>query len=334
MTTGFAASPSLAGHAWRPLGHQDAEALYRLERACAPVDGDSEPGSPAGYQRRLDGAADLLSGDTLCAVDATGGIAARAWVTFDDRFRHEYRALLDGLVHPAYRGCGLGGFLLNWMEARARKIHATMGAGRPLALRIGFCDRGPDAIALFEGHGFRFYLTEHDLYRDLSLPIPANPLPAGMRFLPWSPEWGGLFYRAYLDAFSTRPLGPGLSEEGWCQVFTGLEGFRADLCRLLLEGDEPIGYALGAIVAAGGQGPEEEGCISQMGVRPAWRRRGLAGCLLSETMRLFRAEELPYVWLNVNEDNPEARRVYERLGFVRARSFTVYHKEGEPGAPS
>ena len=328
------AAPRLPGYTWRPLSPQDAKALYRLERECAPLDGDSEPGSVAGYQRRLDDAGGSLATDTLGAVDAAGRLAACAWVTFDDRFGHEYRAMLDGLVHPDCRGRGLSGFLLEWMEEHARQVHAAVGAGRPLALRIGFCDRGPDAIALFERHGYRFFLTEHDMHRDLSRPIPQNPLPAGLAFVPWTPERAGLFYRTYLDAFSTRPLFSGMSEEAWCHAFTGLEGFRADLSRLMLKGAEPAGYALCAVIWGEGERTEREGWVTQMGVRPAWRHRGLAGCLLAEVIRQFVAERVPYAWLDVNEDNPEARRVYERLGFVWARSFTVYRKKVEPSEPS
>lgn len=62
----------------------------------------------------------------------------------------------------------------------------------------------------------------------------------------------------------------------------------------------PIGYALCAVEG------NTSGHIVQMGVRPLWRRRGLAGMLLAEAMRRFRAEGLRYATLEVNVNNPQA----------------------------
>ncbi len=154
------------------------------------------------------------------------------------------------------------------------------------------------------------------------LSIPPNLLPNGMTFVNWTPQNATLFFKVYDDAFHERPGFPGWSEETWRQAFTGHGEFRDDLSLLILHGREPVAYALCAVEAA----ESDEGWILQMGVRPAWRRRGLASALLSEVMRSFQAEGLPYAWLSVNVYNPQATRVYQRLGFVCAKRYTSFRK--------
>ncbi len=56
------------------------------------------------------------------------------------------------------------------------------------------------------------------------------------------------------------------------------------------------------------------GYIQSLGVAPAWRGRGLGTRLMAHAEeRILR--EAPNVFLNVASFNPEARRLYERLGY-------------------
>ncbi|NLE76772.1 MAG: hypothetical protein GX605_08475 [Chloroflexi bacterium] len=56
----------------------------------------------------------------------------------------------------------------------------------------------------------------------------------------------------------------------WQAFFAQGESFRPALSLLLRDGPEPVAYAVCDVEGAEGQ-------VVQMGVRPAWRRRGLAG---------------------------------------------------------
>jgi ribosomal protein S18 acetylase RimI-like enzyme len=291
-----------------------------LELACAAADGNPNPIAEAAFLEKVGrGGADA---DTLCAADADGNLAAWAWVSFDDGFAHERRAYLQGGVRLDLRRKGLGSHLLAWTESRARQVYAAVPDARPLVMRIDVYHENPDAFSFFERRGFHFALAEDELRRDLSQSIPASPLPEGMTFVPWTEENTGEFFRAYQDAFSTRPGFPGWTEEVWRRAFTGGDDFRADLSLLLLDGAEPVGYAVCAVEG-------EEGWIVQVGVRPAWRRRGLAGALLSETMRRFQREGLRAAMLDVNVNNPRAMSVYRRLGFERLWRCTSHRKTVE-----
>jgi ribosomal protein S18 acetylase RimI-like enzyme len=69
--------------------------------------------------------------------------------------------------------------------------------------------------------------------------------------------------------------------------------------------------------------------ISQLGVVPRRRHVGLGRLLVEEGLRRLRDGGAEAVGLMVNTNNPEARRLYERLGFgqVGRRGRLVLHRE-------
>jgi mycothiol synthase len=330
MTTTLPVAPRLSGYTWRPLRREDAPALHDLELECAPVDGGTSLSTVEGYLMRFEQSGESVETDTLCAVDSAGRLAAMAWVTCDDSLRHEYRVFLDGRVHPAYRGRGLGSFILQWMEARAHKMLSEFKEDKPAVLRFDFFDRSDDALALFEEHGFRFAFAEDEMRLDLSHAVPEGDPPAGMTLVAWSTERAGLFFETYGDAFRERPRFPNWSEETWRHNFASGASFREDLSLLLLEGTEPVGFVL-CHVEEDAEMPGGLGWIAQMGVRPAWRNRGLGGALLCEVLRKLQADGLGWAALEVNVDNDRALRLYERLGFERCRRRTSYQKATDTG---
>jgi len=326
MTSTLPVPAELSGHIWRALRPEDAPALHRLELDCASTDGKTKLSTVAVYQRRLDEAAENPLTDTLCAVDANGQLAATAWVTCDNCVKHEYRGFLEGSVHPNYRRRGLGSFALQWMEARACQMLATLGDDRPRVLRIDFYDRGDDAIALFEKHGFGFAFAEDEMRRDLNQLIPGSSLPDGMSFVTWSPERASLFFLVYHHAFRDRPRFPGWTEDVWRHNLTADASFRADLSLLIMDGPEPVGFAICHIEVEADGGPSGEGWIAQMGVRPPWRKRGLASALLSEVMQRLKATGLRHAMLEVNTNNSQARSLYRGLGFEDCRRRSSFQK--------
>jgi ribosomal protein S18 acetylase RimI-like enzyme len=70
-----------------------------------------------------------------------------------------------------------------------------------------------------------------------------------------------------------------------------------------------------------------EGWVSSLGVRRAWRKRGLAAAILAESLQQALARRLQAVALDVDAENPTgAKRLYERVGFREVERFHVYRK--------
>jgi mycothiol synthase len=326
MMPSLSFAPGLLGYTWRPLRPTDGAPLHRLQVDCAPLDGGTSIDSIEELNARLGEAGDRLATDTLALTDSSGNLAAAAWVTCGDRVPQEYRAFLDGRVHPDYRGRGLGSFILQWMEMRAHQTFSALERVRPATLRIDFYDRSDDALALFEQHGFRLSLAEDELRRDLQQPVPVTKLPKGTAVVNWSSQTAPSFFNVYQEAFRERPGFPGWSEAVWRRNFAAGATFRPDLSILLLQGSEPVGFAVCHVETEEAQTAEGLSWIAQMGIRPSWRRQGLGAALLCEVMRRFRGDGLRWAGLEVNVDNGNALRLYRRVGFERLRTRSSYQK--------
>ncbi len=85
---------------------------------------------------------------------------------------------------------------------------------------------------------------------------------------------------------------------------------------VLLAGDEePVGFALLTLRPT----PYFDGPLAQLEelyVRPQLRNQGLGTALLEATIRLVRDRAAGEVHINVDEVDTDARRFYERHGFV------------------
>jgi ribosomal protein S18 acetylase RimI-like enzyme len=84
------------------------------------------------------------------------------------------------------------------------------------------------------------------------------------------------------------------------------------------------------VVAATRNDPERSGggWIGSIGVRPAWRGRGLAKALLLHSFREFHRRGKRRVGLGVDSQNATgATRLYESIGMVVDSEQVVWEKE-------
>ncbi len=68
--------------------------------------------------------------------------------------------------------------------------------------------------------------------------------------------------------------------------------------------------------------------ILALGVRPEWRRRGVAGALLDRLLAAV-AGITPVVLLEVAEDNDAALALYARAGFARVGRRPAYYRRAD-----
>ncbi|RYI99169.1 MAG: N-acetyltransferase, partial [Actinomycetales bacterium] len=67
------------------------------------------------------------------------------------------------------------------------------------------------------------------------------------------------------------------------------------------------------------------GYVELLGVRPRWRRRGIAPALLAAVMARLRADDIEYAELGVDTENLSgALGLYTSLGFAPFHRSTLY----------
>jgi mycothiol synthase len=251
---------------------------------------------------------DLASDSWLFEED--GGVVAVGWVE-----RHHDTGVAIGAVHREWRGQGLGSELVDRNEERLR----TLGVGRIHAVSLA-----PDVAAspLLTGRGYRevrrFWEMTIELGDD---PPPAPRLPEGFRLEPFSSERARVFHSALEEAFADHwEFQPSSFEEFW-QRQVAKPDHDPTLWFLVLDGEE--------VAAATRNDPERSGggWIGAIGVRPAWRGRGLAKALLLESFREFHRRGQRRVGLGVDSENATgATKLYESVGMVVDTEQVVWEK--------
>ncbi|MGI8856813.1 MAG: GNAT family N-acetyltransferase [Thermomicrobiales bacterium] len=314
---------NVSGYAWRALRPDDREEIVSLRRACAEAHGDLLDCTPD-FADIFDAPRDPQTFDAICAMTELGHIAAIGWVRIDT-LPDGYRAYLVGAVRPDHRNRGLGRAVLTWTEFRARQLLRMLPQDRPAVIRIDFSDVRPDAERLYARLGFLRWFRVHEMQRDLSSPIVDCLLPEGMRLVAWSAAHAQTFHAVHEDAWSDRVGATPLDLTTWVAAWTGDDEFLPDASLVALDGDEGAALILCHI-----ERKTETGWISKVGARPCYRERGIASALVTLALHSFREMGLAAAKLEVAEDNPNARRVYERLGFAIVSHRTVYRKSVMP----
>ncbi len=91
------------------------------------------------------------------------------------------------------------------------------------------------------------------------------------------------------------------------------------------EEDEPAGF-VSAVELFHPDEPRPEMFLNELGVKPAFQRRGIATALINELIQLCKSRGCSEMWLGTEETNTPAMRTYERAGGKR-EDFVLFTYE-------
>jgi mycothiol synthase len=275
---------------WRPLGAPDSAELVALAGRCLTADGGLPLAATAEFLARHYGGDDTA---TLAGFTPAGRLVAATSV----RSLAGPASVVVGQVDPAFRGRGLGAWLLDWSLDRAERR-----GGR---VRIETESLTQAALRLYATRGFQQVFAEDVMRRALGIPIPAAPLPAGVGLEAWGEGNQEGIFAAYTASFADRPGFPGWPQAQWA-AWTTAEGFRPSLSLLARDASgAPVGFVTCA-----------HDWVVQVGVVPAMRGQGLGRALTCAALSGMGAAGDREAWLDVNVDNPTAAGLYASLGFA------------------
>jgi mycothiol synthase len=244
-----------------------------------------------------------------------------AYAAFEDRGGG--RLLVDGYVHPELTGRGLGGELLRLTEERARAELAAVPGPARVYLQNAALASDPAAPGLYAAH--RYEPTRHFWRMVIDLdaaPEPETPAGIELRLL-HDPAERRVLYETLEEAFADHWEHRRRDFEDWSRRVFGVAGFDPTLVWVALEGEEVV-----AANVCWWKRHGDWGWVGILGVRPPWRRRGIAEALLETAFaELFRRGERR-VALGVDAQSPTgATRLYEKAGMRVLWEAVVYEKE-------
>jgi GNAT superfamily N-acetyltransferase len=255
-------------------------------------------------------AADLARDTWLFEED--GRVAALGWVEVEEQHDAGFAV---GVVHRELHGRGLGSRLLELIERRLREV----GVGRIHSVTLA-----PDRAAppLLTARGYREARRFWEMTIELGdEPPPAPVLQDGLRLERFSEDSARAFHAALEEAFREHWEYRPETFESWWARQTARPDHDPSLWFLVRDGEE--------VAAATRNDPERSagGWIGSLGVRPAWRGRGLAKALLQQSFREFHRRGLRRVGLGVDAENSTgATKLYESVGMVVDTEQIVWEK--------
>jgi len=256
------------------------------------------------------------------------------WLVFQDDGHEElpiaYASLLAlddhrhlqawGVVHPSHRGRGLGSYLLDLTEARAAE-HPQLAPDGEVLLRPGVAGSDQAAHRMVEARGYRLVRHYWRMEAPLTDDIPPPREIQGVRLRPFvlgQDERG--VHAAWQESFADHWGFVRRGFDEWAEHRFHESAFNPNLWFVAEEGQEIVGSL---------QGVDEEGSawVGMLGVRPAWRKRGIGEALLRHAFVEFRRRGYERVALSVDSANPTgATALYERVGMRAVLQYDIYEK--------
>ncbi len=275
-----------------------------------------------------------LGTDMRLVLDSAGAVAGLAFILADgEPYTHTG---CSAAVHPQYEDdVLLWDWLTSWSLRRAAGLVPLAAQGLRVAVTCGVLPQDGACCAALERAGLRPVRVESHMRTDLDSPASIAQWPHGIAvrtanldtdvdaivsaYLEAMRDHWGFVERPRAEVLATfvseiesrcGPIDPSL----WFLATAGAEIVGISLC---IDGlpDDPTG-----------------GYVYELGVRPAWRKRGIALALLHHTFAEFRRRGRTAVELDVDSESlTGALRLYERAGMRAVQQSVTYEKELRPG---
>lgn len=237
----------------------------------------------------------------------------------------------EGAVHPDYEGRGIGRHLLRLARERADALMEKAPEGARVALSVSAVSTNDTAKRLFAHAGFALARHFWRMAIDLDTEVPDPEWPAGITVRTMVPgQDERAVWQATEDAFQDHYEHSEVSFEEWLKWRTSDPARFDPTLWFLAEQDGEIAGI--AVCEPHADEDPDMGWISNVGVRRAWRRRGIASALLRHAFRALRAQGRLRAGLGVDAASlTGATRVYERAGMRVVRQYEQYAMELRAG---
>lgn len=297
----------------RAFEPSDVDPLVAIATGATRASIEEHLDYPPDYDPRRDLRVADLGGEVVAARDV------RVMAVGD-----EPRLILEswGVATPAAWQTDAPRALFAWMLDRSGERLAERGRREGL-LQVRAGREEAAARELFGSFGLAEARRLWSMECTTPAQVEAPEMPAGIEVRPYVPgrhdeQWRLAFNGAFADHWG-----------GWMQLsapfwrrYVARSSFRPELSLVAWDGDEIAGFCHCRL------DQPALGQVRYVGVRPAWRRRGLGEALTRRGMLTLARAGAERVALGVDASNTTGAQVlYRRLGFITTREHVMYRKE-------
>jgi mycothiol synthase len=315
------------GYRFRPVRDEDADAVAELANEEAEALIGARVYSPEWLVRNWTAPSTDRERDVAVVEGPDGTLCGYLGVGAEPPFS---AVSAVGIVALPCHGRGLGAAILAESERRAGRFVELAGPGRRVLLRPDTLVGEPRVSALLESAGYRevrrFWLMRIDFDGE-----PAGPVAVpGIDVRTLRPDLDArAVFEADRDAFAGAWGTGETTFEDFGHFYFGGPWFDPSLCLLAWAGDQVAGFCLA--IDESEEDPSR-GYVQGLGVRGAYRRRGIAEALLRGTFGELHVRGKAGCDLHVDADSPTgATRLYERVGMTAHPRFATWEKEIRAG---
>jgi mycothiol synthase len=237
--------------------------------------------------------------------EENGEPVAAGWL-----FAYGRKAAFGGIVAQGAKGHGLGSAIVDRAETAARGY----GLAR---MHTWVLPEDAAAVALFRGRGYEEVRRFFEMAIDLEGPPPEPEVPGGLALDGFREVDARAFHAATVEAFEDHWEWHATPFDEWWEQRRSND---RSLWFVVRDGDE-----IAAIVR--NELREKAGYVGIIGVRRAWRGRGLGKALLQRSFREIWERGLARVTLHVDAESPTgATKLYESVGMHVENETVTYER--------
>jgi len=237
-------------------------------------------------------------------------------------------------VDPDLENQGLEDYLLGWAEERALQALDRVDPELRVSIR-SHSDHDVEssrrailaAGMIYIRHSFRMRIEMEE--------APPEPIwPEGISMRIYNPDQDSravyeVDEEVFQDHFGFVKEDPDEGFEKFMHHMAGDSSYDPSMWYLAVAGEEVVGICL---CRRYGHEDREAGYVSSLGVKRAWRRRGLALALLHHSFGEYYKRGKTKVDLGVDAESlTGATDLYKKAGMFVLRQFDMYEKELRPG---
>jgi GNAT superfamily N-acetyltransferase len=318
-------APAIPGLRFRGFsGEADFPAIVAIVTGCNEADGLENTMTvewlAQNYERlpNFDPYRDML----LVEVDGElVGYGRVWWLQEKSRTRRYFQS---ALLLPPWRGRGIRRTMVRHNEHRLREIATDHPEDGERFLDVWVKEGETGWERVLQSEGYQAVRYRFDMVRPHLAKIPDVPMPEGFEIRPVRPEHHRLLLDALNEAFQDNWGFMEYTEE-W---LANASLFDPALWQVAWHHDQIVGAALSFIYEKENEAHNRSrGYIEIVGVRPPWRRRGLARALLAHSLRALQAQGMREAGLSTDAQYRHgALWLYESIGFQRVKRTTLRRK--------